>query len=84
MPATSVVFGAGGFIGRSLVGELLRRGQDVTAAVHGSADRLTRWLADRRTDTGRLTVVHADITRPGLGLPAQGMDEVRDVYDARP
>lgn len=32
-------------------------------------------------DTGRLTVVPADITRPGLGLPEHGLDEVRDVYN---
>ncbi|MEU9061914.1 alpha/beta fold hydrolase [Streptomyces sp. NPDC048430] len=81
MPANSVVFGAGGFIGRSLVAELLRRGQEVAAAVHSGGDRLTRWLADQQVDTGRLTVVHADITRPGLGLPAQDLAEVRDVYN---
>ncbi|MET9590357.1 alpha/beta fold hydrolase [Streptomyces sp. NPDC006516] len=81
MPANSVVLGAGGFIGRSLVVELLRRGQDVAAAVHGSGDRLTRWLAEQRVDTGRLTVVHADITRPGLGLPEEGVEDVRDVYN---
>ncbi|WP_326663527.1 alpha/beta fold hydrolase [Streptomyces sp. NBC_00385] len=81
MPANSVVFGAGGFIGRSLVGELLRRDQHVAAAVHGSGDRLLRWLDEQRVDTGRLTVVPADITRPGLGLPEHGLDEVRDVYN---
>ncbi|MFD5874383.1 alpha/beta fold hydrolase [Streptomyces sp. NPDC060322] len=81
MPANSVVLGAGGFIGRSLVVELLRRGKDVAAAVHGGGDRLTAWLADQRVDTGRLTVVRADVSLPGLGLPAEGMDEVRDVYN---
>ncbi|MFF5896583.1 alpha/beta fold hydrolase [Streptomyces argenteolus] len=81
MPANSVVLGAGGFIGRSLVVELLRRGQEVAAAVHGSGDRLTRWLAEQQVDTGRLTVVHADITRPGLGLPERGLEDVRDVYN---
>ncbi|WP_203185546.1 alpha/beta fold hydrolase [Streptomyces pratensis] len=82
MSANSVVFGAGGFIGRSLVLELLRRGQYVAAAVHGSGDRLTEWLADRGVETDRLTVVPADITRPGLGLPEPGgLDEVRDVYN---
>lgn len=81
MPANSVVLGAGGFIGRSLVVELLRRGKDVAAAVHGGGDRLTAWLADQRVDTGRLTVVRADVSLPGLGLPAEGLDEVRDVYN---
>lgn len=81
MPANSVVFGAGGFIGRSLVRELLRRGQEVAAAVHGSGDRLLEWLADQQVDTGRLTVVPSDITRPGLGLPEHGLDDVRDVYN---
>lgn len=81
MSADSVVFGAGGFIGRSLVMELLRRGRHVVAAVHGRGDRLTRWLADQQVDASGLTVVSADITRPGLGLPQQGMDDVRDVYN---
>ncbi|MFS0692101.1 alpha/beta fold hydrolase [Streptomyces nitrosporeus] len=81
MPVNSVVFGAGGFIGRSLVLELLGRGEEVAAAVHGGGDRLTRWLTDRGAATGRLTVLTADITRPGLGLPEQGLDEVRDVYN---
>ncbi|MET7646533.1 alpha/beta fold hydrolase [Streptomyces sp. NPDC005426] len=81
MPANSIVFGAGGFIGRSLVGELLRRGQDVAAAVHGGGEGLLRWLAEQEVDTGRLTVVRTDITRAGLGLPADGLDDVRDVYN---
>ncbi|HWU08657.1 MAG TPA: alpha/beta fold hydrolase [Streptomyces sp.] len=81
MPSKSVVLGAGGFIGRSLVVELLRRGQEVAAAVHSHGDRLTRWLAEQQVDTGRLTVVHADITRPGLGLPEQDLDDVRDMYN---
>lgn len=81
MSPNSVVFGAGGFIGRSLVGELLRRDQAVAAAVHGSGDRLLRWLDEQRVDTARLTVVPTDITRPGLGLPEHGLDEVRDVYN---
>ncbi|MFJ8886395.1 alpha/beta fold hydrolase [Streptomyces sp. NPDC102402] len=82
MPPKSVVLGAGGFIGRSLVAELLSRGQGVAAAVHGHGDRLTRWLEEQRVDTSGLTVVRADITRTGLGLPEQGMDDVRDVYNA--
>lgn len=70
----AIVFGATGFIGRSLVAELLGRGQRVAAAVRN--DTLTPWLDSQDVDTGRLTVVTADITRPLTGLP-----EVRDVYN---
>ncbi|MFI7275268.1 alpha/beta fold hydrolase [Streptomyces sp. NPDC049879] len=71
----AIVFGATGFIGRSLVAELLGRGQRVAAAVR--TDTLTPWLTGRGVDTGGLDVVHADITRPLTGLP-----EARDVYNA--
>jgi nucleoside-diphosphate-sugar epimerase/pimeloyl-ACP methyl ester carboxylesterase len=71
----TIVFGATGFIGRSLVAELLGRGRRVAAAVRN--DTLTPWLAARGVDTGGLTLVAADITRPLTGLP-----EVRDVYNA--
>lgn len=75
MDADAIVFGATGFIGRSLVAELLTRGQRVAAAVRN--DTLTPWLAAQGVDTGRLRIVTADITRPLAGLP-----EVRDVYNA--
>ncbi|GAA2859426.1 hypothetical protein GCM10010517_17950 [Streptosporangium fragile] len=95
MAPDSIVFGATGFVGRSLVAELLRQGRGVAAAVRGPGDRLTPWLARRRVDTSGLTVVSADITRPGLGVGGvegvtvvdggdggDGMDGVRDVYNA--
>ncbi|SEH00537.1 Nucleoside-diphosphate-sugar epimerase [Nonomuraea solani] len=72
----AIVFGGGGFIGRSLVAELLGRGQSVAAGVRGRPERLTTWLADQGVDTGRLTVVTADISQPLTGLP-----EARDVYN---
>ena len=77
----TIVFGATGFIGRPLVRELLGRGHRVAAAVRGSGDRLTSWLADEHADTSRLTLVRADITEPRLGIPAGTLAEVRDVYN---
>ncbi|WP_113699509.1 alpha/beta fold hydrolase [Nonomuraea lactucae] len=71
----ALVFGATGFIGRHLVAELLGRGQRVAAAVRN--DTLTPWLTSQGVDTGDLTIVTADITRPLDGLP-----EARDVYNA--
>ncbi|GIH99985.1 alpha/beta fold hydrolase [Planobispora takensis] len=70
----AMVFGATGFIGRSLVAELLGRGQRVAAAVR--RDTLTPWLTGQGVGTGGLTVVTADITRPLTGLPP-----ARDVYN---
>lgn len=72
----AIVFGATGFIGRSLVAELLGRGQQVVAVVRN--DTLTPWLKSRNVGTGGLTVVTADISRPltGAGLPG-----ARDVYN---
>ncbi|MFI6485678.1 alpha/beta fold hydrolase [Nonomuraea sp. NPDC050663] len=70
----AIVFGATGFIGRSLVAELLGRGQKVAAAVR--KDTLTPWLEGRGVDTRGLTLVHADVTRPLDHVPA-----ARDVYN---
>ncbi|MEV0586882.1 alpha/beta fold hydrolase [Nonomuraea sp. NPDC050310] len=70
----AMVFGATGFLGRSLVVELLAKGQRVAAAVR--KDTLTPWLHAQNVDTSGLTVVTADITRPLSGLP-----QVRDVYN---
>ncbi|MBB5079051.1 alpha/beta fold hydrolase [Nonomuraea endophytica] len=70
----AIVFGASGFIGRHLVAELLARGQRVAAAVR--EDTLTAWLDARGVETGGLSVVTADITRPLAALPA-----ARDVYN---
>ncbi|MEU9830973.1 NAD-dependent epimerase/dehydratase family protein [Streptosporangium sp. NPDC048047] len=78
-PPDSVVFGAAGFIGRSLVAELLRQGRRVAAAVRGPGDRLTSRLAGQGVDTAGLTVVTCDITAPGLGIT--GLSGVRDVYN---
>ncbi|MFI6514695.1 alpha/beta fold hydrolase [Spirillospora sp. NPDC050679] len=75
----SAVFGAAGFLGRALVAELLRRGHAVAAAVHGPSGPLRAWLEAQGADARALTVVTADVTRPGLGLDA--MPGVRDVYN---
>ncbi|WP_406675087.1 alpha/beta fold hydrolase [Nonomuraea sp. N2-4H] len=77
----SIVFGAAGFIGRAVVAELLRRGNRVAAAVRGNPDRLTPWLDGEGVPLGGLSVVRADITTSGLGLPPTGLDGVRDVYN---
>ncbi|WP_405138145.1 hypothetical protein [Nocardia sp. NBC_01388] len=54
----SIVFGVAGFIGRSLVAELLRNGRTVAAAVRsGSRERLRTWLIDEGVDQGQLTIV---------------------------
>jgi nucleoside-diphosphate-sugar epimerase len=63
----AIVFGATGFVGRSLVAELLTRGRRVAAAVRH--DTLTPWLAARGVATDGLRVVTADVTRPLSGLP---------------
>ncbi|GAA3127308.1 alpha/beta fold hydrolase [Streptosporangium carneum] len=88
MAPDSIVFGAAGFVGRSLVAELLRQDREVAAALRGRGDRLTSWLAGQGVDAARLTVVTADVTVPGLGLDgvsgpgAEGLAGVRDVYNA--
>ncbi|MFI6106648.1 alpha/beta fold hydrolase [Streptomyces sp. NPDC051310] len=79
--ADTLVLGASGFIGRALVAELLRRGRQVAAAVRGPAEPLTSWLARAGVGTGTLSVVTADITRPGLGLAPDALPAVRDVYN---
>ncbi|GAA1571588.1 alpha/beta fold hydrolase [Actinomadura kijaniata] len=79
MSPDSLVLGATGFVGRALVAELLRQGRTVAAAVRRSDGPLRAWLAGQGVDTGGLTVVTADITRPGLGI--EGLPDVRDVYN---
>ncbi|MGY0497623.1 alpha/beta fold hydrolase [Nocardia sp. FBN12] len=77
----SVVFGAAGFIGRSLVAELLRTGHTVTAALRaGSQDRLRTWLDAQDVDTAGLTITTTDIGEPDLAL-GETIDGVRDVYN---
>ncbi len=81
-PTDSVVFGAAGFIGRSLVAELLRTGHTVTAALRaGSQDRLRTWLDGQNIDTAGLTITTTDISDPDLAL-SETIDGVRDVYNA--
>lgn len=70
----AIVFGATGFVGRSLVAELLGRGQRVAAVVRN--DTLTPWLADQDADMSGLVTVTGDITRPLTGLPS-----ARTVYN---
>ncbi|MET9490570.1 alpha/beta fold hydrolase [Nocardia sp. NPDC006630] len=78
----SIVFGAAGFIGRSLVAELLRNGHTVAAAVRsGSRERLRTWLIDEGVDQGQLTIVDTDIAQPDLALRGT-IEGVRDVYNA--
>ncbi|MCU1644197.1 MAG: hypothetical protein JWN03_4472 [Nocardia sp.] len=78
----SIVFGAAGFIGRSLVAELLRDGHTVTAAVRaGSQDRLRTWLTGEGVDQSGLTIVDTDIAQPDLALRGT-IAGVRDVYNA--
>ncbi|MFF8288906.1 alpha/beta fold hydrolase [Streptomyces sp. NPDC016309] len=79
--ADTLVLGASGFVGRALVAELLRRGRRVAAAVRGSAEPLVEALARAGADTGALTVVRVDLTRPGLGLAPDALPAVRDVYN---
>ncbi|MEU8139871.1 alpha/beta fold hydrolase [Streptodolium elevatio] len=78
----TIVFGATGFIGRSLVAELLGRGRRVAAAARGNGAGLTAWLDDQQIDTGGLELVRADITVPGLGIPSDALPRVRDVYNS--
>ncbi|MFC6013430.1 alpha/beta fold hydrolase [Nocardia lasii] len=78
----SIVFGAAGFIGRSLVAELLRTGHTVTAALRaGSQDRLRGWLDEQHVDTTGLTITTTDIGEPDLAL-GEPVEGVRDVYNA--
>ncbi|MFF2557055.1 alpha/beta fold hydrolase [Nocardia sp. NPDC058058] len=70
----AIVFGATGFLGRTLVAELLGRGQRVAAAIR--SDTLTPWLISQGLDISGLELVAADITQPLTGLPI-----VRDVYN---
>ncbi|MBL1079216.1 SDR family oxidoreductase [Nocardia sp. 2] len=80
--ADSIVLGAAGFIGRSVVAELLRDGRAVVAGVRaGGRDRLESWLADQGVDRTRLHIEIVDIAQPNLGLTAE-FDGIRDVYNA--
>jgi NAD(P)-dependent dehydrogenase (short-subunit alcohol dehydrogenase family) len=84
----TLVTGATGHIGRWLAAELLSRGRSVAVTVRGGRARgedLRTWLRERHIDDRALTVVPADITRPGLGVAADDeavLRSVRDVFNA--
>ncbi|MGW4420499.1 alpha/beta fold hydrolase [Streptosporangium sp. NPDC004631] len=80
----TLVVGATGFIGRWLTAELLARGRQVAVTVRGGPARgaeLRAWLREHGVDERALTVVTADITRPGLGLVTAGRDRLSSVQD---
>ncbi|WP_194834648.1 alpha/beta fold hydrolase [Nocardia sp. XZ_19_369] len=79
----SIVVGAAGFIGRTVVEQLLTQGGTVTAALRpGSEKRLAAWLESRAVDQTRLRVVPCDITAKDLGLPAElDTSGIHDVYN---
>lgn len=84
----ALVAGATGFIGRWLTAELLGRGRPVAVTVRRAGARggeLRTWLREHGVDDRRLTIVDADITRPGLAMTAadrERLESVRDVYNA--
>ncbi|MFJ4658022.1 SDR family oxidoreductase [Nocardia sp. NPDC088792] len=65
-----LVTGATGFIGRFLVPELLRRGEDVHVLVRPGEDSVLRFNRCLRTwgPTGRIRPVRGDLGAPGLGI----------------
>ncbi|MBB2914224.1 nucleoside-diphosphate-sugar epimerase/pimeloyl-ACP methyl ester carboxylesterase [Streptosporangium becharense] len=80
----TLVAGATGLIGRWLTAELLTRGRPVAVTVRGGPARgadLRAWLRGHGVDDQALTVVPADITRPGLGLTPGEEDRLRSVRD---
>ncbi|MGP3932969.1 alpha/beta fold hydrolase [Nonomuraea sp. KM88] len=83
----TLVTGATGFVGRWLAAELLSAGRPVAVTVRGGPARaadLRAWLRAHDVSDQRLTVVAADVTRPGLALAPQDearLDSVRDVFN---
>ncbi|MEO3885342.1 alpha/beta fold hydrolase [Nonomuraea sp. B5E05] len=83
----TLVTGATGFMGRWLAAELLSAGRPVAVTVRGGPARavdLRAWLRAHDVSDQRLTVVAADVTRPGLALAPQDetrLDSVRDVFN---
>jgi NAD(P)-dependent dehydrogenase (short-subunit alcohol dehydrogenase family) len=77
------VTGATGFIGRFLVGRLLRREQSrVFALVRpGSEYKLDALRKRLDVDPDRLVAIKGDITRKKLGLSKRDQDDLRDQID---
>lgn len=83
-----LVTGATGFLGRHLVGELLRRGADeVCCLVRGENDaaaraRMHALLEPEVRALPGLRVLHADLEQPELGLGAARLRELMAGHDA--
>ncbi|MER7370685.1 SDR family oxidoreductase, partial [Nonomuraea wenchangensis] len=77
----ALVFGAAGYVGRSLVLELGRAGARVSVATRGqeSYERLARWLAARGHDEAPAGV-RADFAAPSL-LADGSWDDVTEIYN---
>ncbi|TSE02156.1 NAD-dependent epimerase/dehydratase family protein [Skermania sp. ID1734] len=76
-----LVTGATGFIGRFLVPELLRRGEDVHVLVRAGSERK---LANRAAQWGSPELVHpvvGDLAQPALGIDREWIDEHRGRID---
>lgn len=80
---SALVFGAGGFLGRWLVKELLDQGVHTTAAVRSdaSAQELTTWLDDHGVASDALQFVLLDLTVDGLGNRLGALPQVSEVYN---
>jgi nucleoside-diphosphate-sugar epimerase len=79
-----LVTGATGLIGRWLTAELLTRGRPVAVTVRGGPARgaeLRAWLGEHGADHQALTVIAADITRPGIGLAPEDTERLNSVRD---
>lgn len=80
--ADSVVTGGTGFLGRWLVAALTREGREVVVLARGGAERtpeLEAFVDAHGGDASRMTLVHADLAAPGLGI-TETIEGVRDVY----
>jgi thioester reductase-like protein len=63
------VTGATGFIGRFLVGNLLKRGKPIYVLVRrGSQKRLAELRARHGTDDRQIVAIVGDLAKPGLGI----------------
>jgi NAD(P)-dependent dehydrogenase (short-subunit alcohol dehydrogenase family) len=76
------VTGATGFIGRNLVGRLLRREGTVYALVRaGSRGRLEQLRTAWGADGARVVPVSGDLTQPGLGISEEDLRTLRGDVD---